>query len=156
MAAKIKRNDTVMVMAGRENGKTGKVIVTCVDADPPHLQLVREGVITAAVGQRRELFTYLGLKILFDINPSAFVPPPKVTSSVVEFIPRANPLPCSRRALERVTEAPQQRRRLEQKRKRLGPEPREALAHHRGRAVEPRVRIRHVHRRQHGLAVGEA
>ena len=31
-------------------------------------------------------------KILFDINPSAFVPPPKVTSSVVEFIPRANPL----------------------------------------------------------------
>ena len=26
MAAKIKRNDTVMVMAGREKGKTGKVI----------------------------------------------------------------------------------------------------------------------------------
>jgi 16S rRNA (adenine1518-N6/adenine1519-N6)-dimethyltransferase len=44
-------------------------------------------------------------KILFDVNPSAFVPPPKVTSSVVQFIPRAVPLPCSRAALERVTEA---------------------------------------------------
>ncbi len=27
-------------------------------------------------------------KILFDIAPSAFVPPPKVTSSVVELVPR--------------------------------------------------------------------
>jgi 16S rRNA (adenine1518-N6/adenine1519-N6)-dimethyltransferase len=44
-------------------------------------------------------------KILFDIAPSAFVPPPKVTSSVVELVPRQAPLPCDRRALERVTEA---------------------------------------------------
>ena len=29
-------------------------------------------------------------KILFDIAPSAFVPPPKVTSSVVQLVPRAN------------------------------------------------------------------
>ena len=29
-------------------------------------------------------------KILFDVHPSNFVPPPKVTSSVVEFIPRAD------------------------------------------------------------------
>jgi ABC-type sugar transport system substrate-binding protein len=57
-------------LAVKESGKTGKVVVTCVDADPPHLQLVKEGVITAAVGQKRELFTYLGLKILFDINHS--------------------------------------------------------------------------------------
>jgi len=28
-------------------------------------------------------------KILFDISPSAFVPPPKVTSSVVRLVPRA-------------------------------------------------------------------
>jgi 16S rRNA (adenine1518-N6/adenine1519-N6)-dimethyltransferase len=44
-------------------------------------------------------------KILFDIAPSAFVPPPKVTSSVVRFIPRITPLPCDRRMLERVTES---------------------------------------------------
>src|SRR6201999_1709611 len=31
-------------------------------------------------------------KILFDISPAAFVPPPKVTSSVVQLIPRATPL----------------------------------------------------------------
>ena len=69
-------------------------------------------------------------KILFDINPSAFVPPPKVTSSVVEFIPRANPLPCSRRALERVTEAAfgQRRKMLRQSLKSLGVEPLPLLA----------------------------
>ncbi|MBV8839614.1 MAG: 16S rRNA (adenine(1518)-N(6)/adenine(1519)-N(6))-dimethyltransferase RsmA [Alphaproteobacteria bacterium] len=44
-------------------------------------------------------------KILFDIAPSAFVPPPKVTSSLVQLIPRADPLPCDRAALERVTAA---------------------------------------------------
>ena len=69
-------------------------------------------------------------KILFDINPSAFVPPPKVTSSVVEFIPRANPLPCSLRALERVTEAAfgQRRKMLRQSLKSLGSETLRLLA----------------------------
>ena len=69
-------------------------------------------------------------KILFDINPSAFVPPPKVTSSVVEFIPRTNPLPCSLRALERVTEAAfgQRRKMLRQSLKSLGTETLRLLA----------------------------
>jgi 16S rRNA (adenine1518-N6/adenine1519-N6)-dimethyltransferase len=45
-------------------------------------------------------------KILFDLPPRAFVPPPKVTSSVVSFVPRAEPLaPASKAALERVTAA---------------------------------------------------
>jgi 16S rRNA (adenine1518-N6/adenine1519-N6)-dimethyltransferase len=44
-------------------------------------------------------------KILFDVPPSAFVPAPKVTSSVVQLIPRATPLPCSCDLLERVTAA---------------------------------------------------
>lgn len=43
--------------------------------------------------------------ILFDVPPSAFVPPPKVTSSVVRLTPRAAPLPCSVDLLERVTRA---------------------------------------------------
>jgi 16S rRNA (adenine1518-N6/adenine1519-N6)-dimethyltransferase len=43
---------------------------------------------------------------LFDVPASAFVPPPKVTSSVVEIVPRAEPLaPADRRTLERVTQA---------------------------------------------------
>jgi 16S rRNA (adenine1518-N6/adenine1519-N6)-dimethyltransferase len=64
-------------------------------------------------------------KILFDIAPSAFVPPPKVTSSVVQLIPRENPLPCDRRALERVTEAAfgQRRKMLRQSLKQLGADP---------------------------------
>ncbi len=40
-------------------------------------------------------------KILFDISPAAFVPQPKVTSSVVRLIPRGTPEPCDRKALER-------------------------------------------------------
>ena len=43
--------------------------------------------------------------ILFDVAPSAFVPPPKVTSSVVHLRPRKAPLPCRIADLERVTRA---------------------------------------------------
>ncbi|MDO9427503.1 MAG: 16S rRNA (adenine(1518)-N(6)/adenine(1519)-N(6))-dimethyltransferase RsmA [Methylobacterium sp.] len=43
--------------------------------------------------------------ILFDVAPSAFVPPPKVTSSVVRLTPRPAPLPCAVETLERVTRA---------------------------------------------------
>jgi 16S rRNA (adenine1518-N6/adenine1519-N6)-dimethyltransferase len=42
-------------------------------------------------------------RILFDVPPSAFTPPPKVTSSVVELRPRAQPLDCRTTALEAVT-----------------------------------------------------
>ena len=64
-------------------------------------------------------------KILFDISPSAFVPPPNVVSSVVRFDPRPAPLACDRRALERVTEAAfgQRRKMLRQSLKSLGVEP---------------------------------
>ena len=44
-------------------------------------------------------------RILFDINPSAFVPPPKVTSSVLQIVPRSMPAQCDRRLLESVTQA---------------------------------------------------
>jgi 16S rRNA (adenine1518-N6/adenine1519-N6)-dimethyltransferase len=61
-------------------------------------------------------------RILFDIAPSAFVPPPKVTSSVVELIPRQTPLACDRRTLERITEAAfgQRRKMLRQSLRSLG------------------------------------
>ena len=64
-------------------------------------------------------------RILFDIAPTAFVPPPKVTSSLVELIPRAEPLPCDSRALQRVTEAAfgQRRKMLRQSLKSLGADP---------------------------------
>jgi 16S rRNA (adenine1518-N6/adenine1519-N6)-dimethyltransferase len=42
-------------------------------------------------------------RILFDVPPSAFSPPPKVTSSVVELIPRETPLPCNGKILSAVT-----------------------------------------------------
>jgi 16S rRNA (adenine1518-N6/adenine1519-N6)-dimethyltransferase len=45
-------------------------------------------------------------RIVFDVSPKAFIPPPKVTSSLVGIWPRAEPLaPAHRLALERVTAA---------------------------------------------------
>jgi 16S rRNA (adenine1518-N6/adenine1519-N6)-dimethyltransferase len=64
-------------------------------------------------------------KILFDISPAAFVPPPKVTSSVVRLVPRMAPMPCDRKALEQVAAAAfgQRRKMLRQSLKSLGVDP---------------------------------
>jgi 16S rRNA (adenine1518-N6/adenine1519-N6)-dimethyltransferase len=64
-------------------------------------------------------------KIMFDVAPSAFVPPPKVTSSVVRLVPRAAPLPCTRTTLERVTAAAfgQRRKMLRHSLRALGVDP---------------------------------
>jgi len=61
-------------------------------------------------------------RILFDVKASAFVPPPKVTSSVVELVPRAEPLACDRGTLESVTKAAfgQRRKMLRQSLRALG------------------------------------
>ena len=64
-------------------------------------------------------------KILFDISPAAFVPQPKVTSSVVRLVPRSAPEPCDRRALEQVAAAAfgQRRKMLRQSLKSLAVDP---------------------------------
>jgi 16S rRNA (adenine1518-N6/adenine1519-N6)-dimethyltransferase len=64
-------------------------------------------------------------KILFDISPAAFVPQPKVTSSVVRLIPRPAPEACDRRALEQVAAAAfgQRRKMLRQSLKSLAVDP---------------------------------
>jgi 16S rRNA (adenine1518-N6/adenine1519-N6)-dimethyltransferase len=62
-------------------------------------------------------------RILFDVPPSAFTPPPKVTSSIVELVPRIDPLPCDRRALAAITQAAfgQRRKMLRQSLKAVAP-----------------------------------
>ena len=69
-------------------------------------------------------------RILFDISPSAFVPPPNVTSSVVRLIPRIAPESCDLRTLERVTAAAfgQRRKMLRQSLKSLGADPAQLTA----------------------------
>jgi 16S rRNA (adenine1518-N6/adenine1519-N6)-dimethyltransferase len=61
-------------------------------------------------------------RVLFDVNPSAFVPAPKVTSSLVHLVPRGEPLPCDRKLLETVTQAAfgQRRKMLRQSLRSLG------------------------------------
>ncbi|RFB81009.1 16S rRNA (adenine(1518)-N(6)/adenine(1519)-N(6))-dimethyltransferase RsmA [Methylovirgula sp. 4M-Z18] len=68
-------------------------------------------------------------RILFDVPPSAFTPPPKVVSSVVELLPRTDPLPCRIEILSAVTQAAfhQRRKMLRQSLKGLGVEALELL-----------------------------
>jgi 16S rRNA (adenine1518-N6/adenine1519-N6)-dimethyltransferase len=44
-------------------------------------------------------------KILFDVPPSAFIPAPKVISSLVELIPRQHPIACDAGTLSALTQA---------------------------------------------------
>lgn len=63
-------------------------------------------------------------RILFDVAPEAFTPPPKVTSSVVRIEPIAEPIPVALAKLETVTAAAfgQRRKMLRQSLKPLGGE----------------------------------
>jgi 16S rRNA (adenine1518-N6/adenine1519-N6)-dimethyltransferase len=78
-------------------------------------------------------------RLLFDVAANAFVPPPKVASSVVSLVPRAKPLACDRRALERVTKAAfeQRRKMLRQSLKSLDPD---VLALLEAAGIEPTAR----------------
>jgi ABC-type sugar transport system substrate-binding protein len=84
-AAILQREKGLVAMAGfdsesgpgigqaiKEAGRVGQVIGTCVDTSPQHLRLLKDGVLTVCVGQNRELFTYMGVKVLHDIVHSPF------------------------------------------------------------------------------------
>jgi len=81
--------------------------------------------------------------MLFDVAGSAFVPRPKVTSSLVRLVPRGKPLPCERRALERVTGAAfgQRRKMLRQSLKSLGIDAAELL---KAAAIDPTARAEDI------------
>jgi 16S rRNA (adenine1518-N6/adenine1519-N6)-dimethyltransferase len=82
-------------------------------------------------------------KILFDVARSAFVPPPKVTSSIVRLTPRQEPLACDAAALQRVTEAAfgQRRKMLRQSLKTLGVDPASLLTE---AGIDPTARAEEI------------
>jgi len=82
-------------------------------------------------------------EILFDINRNAFVPPPKVTSSLVRLVPRPSPAPCGLKTLERVTAAAfgQRRKMLRQSLRSLGHDPLPLLAE---AGIEPTQRAEEI------------
>lgn len=53
--------------AVKEAGKAGQIVATCVECEAQHLRLIEEGVLTATVCQKRELFTYQGVKALYEV-----------------------------------------------------------------------------------------
>ena len=121
------------------NVGTGLLIkwLTC-EAWPPFwssltLMFQREVAERIVARENTEAYGRLGVlanwraetKILFDISPAAFVPQPKVTSSVVRLVPRSAPEPCDRRMLEQVAAAAfgQRRKMLRQSLKSLSVDP---------------------------------
>ncbi len=84
-------------------------------------------------------------RILFDVPPAAFTPPPKITSSVVELRPRGKPLDCQGKALEAVTLAAfgQRRKMLRQSLKSL-PFPVDPLELLKEAGIEPTKRAEEV------------
>ncbi|HTV90123.1 MAG TPA: 16S rRNA (adenine(1518)-N(6)/adenine(1519)-N(6))-dimethyltransferase RsmA [Stellaceae bacterium] len=79
---------------------------------------------SSAYGRLSVLVQWLcEVRLLFDIPPQAFTPPPKVTSTVVHLTPRPDPLaPADKATLERVTAAAfgQRRKMLRSSLKSLG------------------------------------
>jgi 16S rRNA (adenine1518-N6/adenine1519-N6)-dimethyltransferase len=83
-------------------------------------------------------------KKLFDVNRSAFTPPPKVTSSIVQLVPREKPMPvCPIATLERVTASAfgQRRKMLRASLKTLVPDPEALLAE---ACINPELRAEQV------------
>jgi 16S rRNA (adenine1518-N6/adenine1519-N6)-dimethyltransferase len=82
-------------------------------------------------------------RIAFDVNASAFVPPPKVKSSLVRLVPRTAPLPCDRAMLEAVTQAAfgQRRKMLRQSLRSLGTNTSELIE---AAGLDPTVRAEEV------------
>ena len=93
-----------------------KEVAERIVADPSSKSYGRLGVLA---GWRTDA------DIAFNISPKAFVPPPKVMSSVVHLVPRTAPLPCDLSSLERVTGAAfgQRRKMLRQSLKSAGVDP---------------------------------
>ena len=82
-------------------------------------------------------------RILFDVSPRAFTPPPKVTSSVVRFEPRVDAEAVPVAAVEAVTAAAfgQRRKMLRSSLKGLWPDPEPAL---REVGIEPTLRAEQI------------
>lgn len=60
-----------IVRALTEANKVGSVAVTAMEQTPEFYQTVKDGSVAAIIIQKRRLFTYYGLKTLFDYNHNA-------------------------------------------------------------------------------------
>jgi 16S rRNA (adenine1518-N6/adenine1519-N6)-dimethyltransferase len=102
-------------------------------------------------------------RIAFDVAPSAFVPPPKVRSSVVHLEPRQAPAPCPLHELETITQKAfgQRRKMLRQSLKGVFSNPVEVLEQE---GIPPTLRAEEVSiagyaalaRRLHGMLKSHA
>ena len=76
-----------MGQAIRESGRAGRVVATCVETEEQHLRLLKEGVLTACIGQKRELFTYYGVMALRDLARAAVQITPHGRAAGISPIP---------------------------------------------------------------------
>lgn len=82
--------ESITVMVQKEVGQ--RLCANAGDADYGRLSIITGWLATASIA--------------FEVPPSAFTPPPKVTSTLVRLVPRAEPLfPADRATLEKLTAA---------------------------------------------------
>jgi ribose transport system substrate-binding protein len=74
-------------LAIRETGRAGKIIGTSVEAEQQHLHYIKQGILSAGIGQKRELFTYQGVKALFEVVHSSLKFTPNDAKAGVVPIP---------------------------------------------------------------------
>ncbi len=58
-------NGPAAAKAIKSAGKVGQVLIVCFDTTPEHMQLIKEGVISATVGQRPYMMGYKSVEVLF-------------------------------------------------------------------------------------------
>jgi len=61
-----------IVRALDEAGKPGKFVVTAMEQSPEFFKTVKDGKVSGIVIQKRELFTYYAVKMLYDFNHNNF------------------------------------------------------------------------------------
>lgn len=76
-----------IALAVKEADLVGKLKVTCVDIEPVHLKLCKEGVVQKLVGQKRKLFTYYGARMLYDYNHATLSFTPDKNKNMIAPIP---------------------------------------------------------------------
>lgn len=62
-----------IVRAVTEAGKVGKIKITAMEQTPEFFKTVKDGSVSAIIIQKRALFTYYALKMLYDYNHSGLV-----------------------------------------------------------------------------------
>ena len=89
-------NGPAAAKAVKAAGKAGKVKIVCFDTTPEHMNYIKEGAITATVGQRPFLMGYLSVSLLYLMNKIGvdkalmLLPKDRIVDTGVDVVTKSN------------------------------------------------------------------